>query len=45
MTAVVPSAALEPEATGPLILALPKGRILQECAPLLARAGIRPHPD
>ena len=45
MTAAFPSAALEPEAAGPLILALPKGRILQECAPLLARAGIRPHPD
>ncbi len=45
MTAAFPAAALEPEATGPLILALPKGRILQECAPLLARAGIRPHPD
>ena len=29
----------------PLVLALPKGRILDECAPLLARAGIRPAPD
>jgi ATP phosphoribosyltransferase len=29
----------------PLVLALPKGRILEECAPLLARAGIRPAPD
>jgi ATP phosphoribosyltransferase len=45
MTAAFPSAALEPEAASPLILALPKGRILQECAPLLARAGIHPHPD
>ncbi len=45
MTVAVPSATPEPEATGPLILALPKGRILQECAPLLARAGIRPHPE
>ncbi len=45
MTAAFPTAALEPEATGPLILAVPKGRILQECAPLLARAGISPHPD
>jgi ATP phosphoribosyltransferase len=45
MTVAFPSAALEPEATGPLILAVPKGRILAECAPLLARAGIRPHPD
>ena len=30
---------------GPIILALPKGRILGECGPLLARAGIRPAPD
>ena len=29
----------------PLILALPKGRILNECAPLLAAAGIQPAPD
>ncbi len=29
----------------PLILALPKGRILSECGPLLARAGIVPAPD
>ena len=29
----------------PLILALPKGRILDECAPLLAHAGIVPAPD
>jgi ATP phosphoribosyltransferase len=45
MTVEYPTAALEPEVTGPLILAVPKGRILQECAPLLARAGIHPHPD
>ncbi len=31
--------------TAPLILALPKGRILAECGPLLARAGVRPAPD
>ena len=31
--------------TTPLILALPKGRILAECAPLLARAGIEPAAD
>jgi ATP phosphoribosyltransferase len=42
MTAAFKAAALEPEATSPLILALPKGRILAESAPLLARAGIRP---
>jgi ATP phosphoribosyltransferase len=29
----------------PLILALPKGRILSECGPLLARAGVVPSPD
>ena len=34
-----------PDADGPIILALPKGRILRECGPLLARAGIRPAPD
>ena len=45
MTVAFPTAVLEPEATGPLILAVPKGRILAECAPLLARAGIRAHPD
>jgi ATP phosphoribosyltransferase len=45
MTALAPSAALEPQSDAPLILALPKGRILGECGPLLARAGIRPAPD
>lgn len=45
MTAPYKAAALEPEATGPLILALPKGRILAECGPLLARAGVEPAPD
>jgi ATP phosphoribosyltransferase len=44
MTAAFPAAALEAEAATGLILALPRGRILEECAPLLARAGIRPHP-
>ncbi len=29
----------------PLVLAVPKGRILAECGPLLARAGIMPAPD
>jgi ATP phosphoribosyltransferase len=33
------------DVAGPLILALPKGRILSECGPLLERAGIRPAPD
>jgi ATP phosphoribosyltransferase len=49
MTAPFPSASLVaspgPEATTPLILALPKGRILSECGPLLARSGIFPAPD
>ncbi len=42
MTAAFKAAALEPEAAGPLILAIPKGRILAESAALLARAGVRP---
>ena len=33
------------EAGGALVLALPKGRILKELAPLLARAGIEPAAD
>jgi ATP phosphoribosyltransferase len=45
MTAPFPAAALAPEISQPLILALPKGRILGECGPLLARAGIHPAPD
>ena len=45
MTAPYPAAVLAPEVDTPLILALPKGRILRECAPLLARAGVRPAPD
>jgi ATP phosphoribosyltransferase len=45
MTAPFPAASLGPDATTPLILALPKGRILSECGPLLARAGIVPSPD
>ncbi|MBV9813137.1 MAG: ATP phosphoribosyltransferase [Acetobacteraceae bacterium] len=45
MTAEYRAAALEPEGASPLILALPKGRILDECGPLLARAGTRPAPD
>jgi ATP phosphoribosyltransferase len=49
MTAVYPAAHLEPLPPGspgaPLVLALPKGRILEECAPVLARAGIRPAAD
>ena len=45
MTAVTPNT-LAPDATSrTLVLALPKGRILTECAPLLARAGIVPEAD
>ena len=45
MSAPFPAAALAPEVDSPLILALPKGRILEECGPLLARAGLVPAPD
>jgi ATP phosphoribosyltransferase len=50
MTAPFPASALMPamggpELTTPLILALPKGRILSECGPLLTRAGVVPAPD
>ncbi|MBV8573423.1 MAG: ATP phosphoribosyltransferase [Acetobacteraceae bacterium] len=45
MTAPFSAAALEPEAAGPLVLALPKGRILAECGQVLARAGVHPAPD
>ena len=45
MTAPFIQAALAPETDAPLILALPKGRILSECGSLLARAGIVPAPD
>jgi ATP phosphoribosyltransferase len=45
MTAPFPAAVLEPDVTTPLILALPKGRILAECGALLARAGITPAAD
>jgi ATP phosphoribosyltransferase len=45
MTAPYPTAALEPAATGPIILALPKGRILSEASVLLRKAGIEPAAD
>jgi ATP phosphoribosyltransferase len=38
-------AILAPSELGPVILALPKGRILKELGPVLARAGITPAPD
>ena len=45
MTAPFSAAALGPAAAAPMILALPKGRILAECGTLLARAGINPDAD
>lgn len=45
MNAPFPAAALNPEAAAPLVMALPKGRILKECGPVLARAGIVPRSD
>ncbi len=51
MTAPFAAAALEPDLDAPpdlgapVVLALPKGRILAECGPLLARAGVHPAAD
>ena len=45
MSAPFPAATLAPEVDTPLILALPKGRILDECGPLLERVGLTPAPD
>jgi ATP phosphoribosyltransferase len=45
MTAPFRISALEPERTGPLVLALPKGRVLQEAGKALARAGVHPAED
>jgi ATP phosphoribosyltransferase len=47
LTAPFPPSALAPHATAAtkLVVALPKGRILAECGPLLARAGLEPAPD
>ena len=45
MTAPFPASALAPEIESPLILALPKGRILDECGPLLSAIGLIPAPD
>jgi len=42
MTAAYRAEALEPALDSQVILALPKGRILGECGPLLAAAGITP---
>ncbi len=45
MTAAFPAPVPEAAVDAPLILALPKGRILAECGALLARAGIVPAAD
>jgi ATP phosphoribosyltransferase len=45
MTAPFTAACFAPDVRTPLVLALPKGRILGECGPLLARAGIVPAAD
>ena len=42
MTVAIRPTARAPDTALPIILALPKGRILAECAPLLYRAGIHP---
>ncbi|MDD2877063.1 MAG: ATP phosphoribosyltransferase [Acidiphilium sp.] len=45
MTAVTPNILAPDAISSALVLALPKGRILAECAPLLARAGIAPEAE
>jgi ATP phosphoribosyltransferase len=45
MTAPFQAAALAADTDAPLILALPKGRILAEAGQVLARAGVHPAPD
>ncbi|MCQ8279356.1 ATP phosphoribosyltransferase [Acetobacteraceae bacterium KSS8] len=45
MSALSSAASLVPETAAPLVLALPKGRILAECGPLLQAAGIAPAAD
>ncbi len=45
MSALSRAAVLAPESAAPLVLALPKGRILTECGPLLAAAGVVPAAD
>ena len=42
---ITPISPATPEDAGPIVLALPKGRILSELAPVLARAGIHPAAD
>ncbi|MCQ8240574.1 ATP phosphoribosyltransferase [Rhizosaccharibacter radicis] len=45
MSALSPTEALMPEISAPIVLALPKGRILDAVAPILRAAGIVPAPD
>ncbi len=45
MSALSRAAVLAPEIDAPLVLALPKGRILTECGPLLAATGVVPAAD
>ena len=45
MSVLSRAAAFAPEIAAPLVLALPKGRILSECAPVLAAAGVVPAAD
>ena len=45
MSVLSRAAALAPEIAAPLVMALPKGRILSECAPFLAAAGVVPAAD
>ncbi len=45
MTAVFPSLQQQSDAQTKLVLALPKGRILETCDKVLEKAGIRPEPD
>ncbi len=45
MTALTPNNPSPEALSAPLVLALPKGRILAECAPLLRRAGVIPEAD
>ncbi|CUW48045.1 ATP phosphoribosyltransferase [Novacetimonas hansenii] len=45
MTVLTPASSLVPETDSPMIIALPKGRILKAATPLLKAAGIVPGPD
>ena len=45
MNAPLPRRSAAADAAAPIVLALPKGRILGELGPLLARAGIAPDPE